>query len=82
MKVKRIPLRAYNIVEFFIKHKRERVTKVIEGLPEGSKFLRAYYEPNTDTYYLLFESEEFEEVLEGAAIPIFNPVFESNEVKI
>ena len=81
MKIKRIPVRACDIVEFFIKRKRERTIRVTKGLPEDARFLRAYYEPNTDVYYLLFESDHFEEVLDGAVIPFFNPEFESNEVR-
>ncbi len=79
MRVKRVQIRVDMIVEFFIKHKREKTIKVIKGLPEDARFLRAYYEPHRDNYNLIFESDHFEEVLEGAAIPIFIPEFEFKE---
>lgn len=69
------------IPEFFIKRKRDRDIRIIEGLPEDSKLIRAYYEPRYDRYCLIFESEEFDDIPEGGVTPLFNPVFESIEVK-
>ncbi len=80
MKVKRIELSLHTIPEFFIKHKRGRTIKVIKGLPEDAKFLRAYYEANRDIYNLIFESDHFEEVPKKSVIPLFIPEFESSEV--
>ena len=77
MKVKRIELQAHMIVEFFIKYKKERTIRIIKGLPEDARFLRAYYWPATDTYNLIFESDHFEEVPEGAAIPLLTPEYEA-----
>lgn len=77
MRVKRIIIRADMIVELLIK--KSRSIRIIEGIPEDSKLLRAHYDANTDSYSLLIESQEFEEVLEGTAIPTFLPVFEARE---
>lgn len=76
MKVKRIEIRADMIVGFFIQYEEGRTTRVIKGLPEDARFLRAYYLPSNDTYNLIFESDHFEEVPEEAVIPIFIPEFE------
>ncbi len=51
------------------------------NLPKDAKFLRVYYSLGNDKYNLIFESEEFEEVPDGAMIPLFIPIFESSEVK-
>ncbi len=77
MRVKRVQMRADWIVEFLIKRKRS--IRMIEGLPEDAKLLRAHYDSNTDQYFLLIESKEFEEVMKGAVIPFFDVVFEAKE---
>ncbi len=77
MRVKRVAFRADAIVEFLIKRKRS--IRIIEGLPEDAKLLRAHYDSNTDQYYLLFESQEFEEVVEGAVIPFLDITFSYKE---
>ncbi len=78
MRVKRAQLRADWIVELLIK--RNRSIKMIEGLPEDAKLLRAHYDVNVDAYNLLIESKEFEEVPEFAVIPFFDCVFEAKEI--
>lgn len=79
MRVKRISIRADMIAEFLTQWKKPRAITVVKGLPEDSKFLRAYYDANADQYYLLFESQEFEEVVEGAIIPFLDITFSYKE---
>ena len=76
-RVKRVQLGADWIVEFLIK--RNRSIRIIEGLPEDARLLRAHYDANMDVYNLLIESQEFEEVPELAVIPFFDCVFEAKE---
>lgn len=49
--------------------------KVIKGLPEDARLLRAFYDRVNDSFSLLFESRDFQENLPGTAIPIFTPEF-------
>lgn len=73
MKIKRIAICPCLIPEFFKDLGLIRVTK---ALPKDAKFLRANYDNVRDLFYLIFESEEWPEVLDGCAIEEFMPEFE------
>lgn len=77
MKLMKIQITPQSISLLFIKYKNPRMIKIIKGLPEDAKFLRAYYNPVHDIFELIFESEEFQDIPKGAAIPFFEPVFRS-----
>ena len=44
-------------------------SKVRAGLPEDARFLRMYPEERGRWYYLVFESGEWDELVEGEEIP-------------
>lgn len=46
--------------------------EVVEGnFPKGCKVINFFLAPETNSIMLTVESEEFEEVLEGATIPLY-----------
>lgn len=46
-----------------------RYFQCIEGLPEKARFVAHGYEATHDTHYLVFESDEWEEVPDGQLLP-------------
>lgn len=53
----------------FIQHTDYHV-KVEHGLPDDAKFCACHYDHRRHVFELIYESEEFEDILEGAKMPV------------
>jgi len=68
MQYKQIPIAPNTLLEMFKGGKFEILKS---GLPEDTKLINFYLSPERNTFMLIIESKEFEEVLEGEIIPTF-----------
>lgn len=48
--------------------------KVEHGLPSDAKFCACHYEHTRHVFQLIYESEEFEDILEGREMPVLGDV--------
>lgn len=73
MRAKRVIVCAEMLPDFF---KDRGYIKVIKPLPEDAKLIRFNYDNRMDAFVLIFESEEWPEVIPGACLDDFNVEFE------
>jgi hypothetical protein len=52
-----------------------RIAQIIEGLPEGTRLIRAGYSDTSDQLFLIVEHDSFPLVKIGDVIPDFSPTF-------
>lgn len=79
MRAKRVLITAELLPDFF---KDRGLIRVVKPLPEDAKLLRFHYDSRIDCFVLIFESSEWEEVIEGAVLCDFTPEFKRYDPSI
>lgn len=79
MRTKRVLITAELLPDFFKDRGLIRVTK---PLPEDAKLLRFHYDNRIDSFVLIFESSEWEEVIPGCALRDFTLEFTRYDASI
>jgi len=61
-------------IDLISTHRKEFHVIVESGLPEDARYITCYYRHDTDRWYLVYESDEFDEIIEGEVYPERLPV--------
>jgi hypothetical protein len=70
--VRRIVLTAEFVLDLF-----DPRTRVVNGVPDDTKFIKMWHEPSKDTFEIMIQSETFTPVDKGEQVPEYDLVFEN-----